>query len=101
MAVQTCELTNGGAWLTPKGPPAITPAANPGERQGKSSPRSYYMPQPARTTILLSNFFGLHAKPKRGAKPHCLPVRVELLTPLVGNSLLLPAMMKPFETILS
>ena len=29
---------------------------------------------------------GLHATPRRGARPHCLPVNVELLTPLVGNS---------------
>ena len=56
------------------------------------------MPHPARTTSLLSNFLGLHAKPKRGARPHCRPVRVELLTPLVGNFVLLPATMKPFES---
>ena len=59
------------------------------------------MPQPARTTTLLLNLFGLHANPIRGASAQFLPVNVESLTPLVGNSLLLPAMMKPLETMVS
>src|SRR5579863_3912702 len=45
------------------------------------------MPQPARTTILLLNILGVHATPNRGAKPHCRPRRVELLTPGVACGL--------------
>ena len=35
--------------------------------------------------------------PSRGAKPHCRPVSVVLLTPGVGACLLLPATINPFE----
>lgn len=52
---------------------------------------------PARTTTLLWNISGLHAIPSRGAKPHCRPVSVELLTPFLGYRGLLPATMKPLE----
>src|SRR5882672_733932 len=57
------------------------------------------MPHPARTTTLSWNIPGLQAIPIRGAKPHCRPVSVESLTPLVGNSGLFPATMKPFDYI--
>src|ERR1700730_2412239 len=59
------------------------------------------MHHPARTTTSLWKRLGLQARPRRGARPHCLPVNVELLMPLVGNSLLLPAMMNPLFTIVS
>src|SRR5579862_2561399 len=59
------------------------------------------MPNPARTTTLSLNFLGLHAAPSRGASPHCRPVSVVLLTPFVGYSLLLPAMMNPFDVMVS
>ena len=56
------------------------------------------MPHPARTTTLLLNIFGLQATPMRGANPHCLPVRVESLTPGVAWGLF-PATIKPVDVM--
>src|ERR1700689_3940628 len=59
------------------------------------------MPQPARTTSLSLNFFGLQARPILGAMPHCRPVKVVSLTPLVPNFGLFPATSNPFEASVS
>jgi len=48
-------------------------------------------------TILPLPRTGLYAKPTRGEIPHCLPVSVEFVTPAVGDSLLLPRTIKPFD----
>src|ERR1700688_4293932 len=82
----------GSCVVTLKGPLIPRPAL--AESSVKYSPRSAYIPKPARTTTFLRDF-GLHAIPMRGANIHWRPVSVESLTPLKPNALLFPATTKP------
>src|ERR1035437_6834573 len=90
------ELSTGtvkGCWVvTLKGPLIPRPAL--AESSVKYSPRSAYIPKPARTTTFLRRD-GLQAIPSRGANIHWRPVSVELLTPLNPNALLFPATTRP------
>src|ERR1700676_343225 len=82
-----------GCWVvTLKGPLMPRPAL--AESSVKYSPRSAYMPKPARTTRFLKRV-GLQASPIRGANIHWRPVSVELETPLNPNALLFPATTRP------
>ena len=56
------------------------------------------MPYPVRT---VSFCFGLHARPMRGAKPHCRWVINELLAPAVAMVGLFPAISSPEPVIVS
>src|ERR1700719_545710 len=83
---------NGSCVVTLKGPLIPRPAL--AESSVKYSPRSAYIPKPARSTTFLADD-GLQANPMRGANIHWRPVRVELLTPLKPNALLFPATTRP------
>ena len=82
----------GSCVVTLKGPLMPRPAL--AESSVKYSPRSAYIPKPARTTTFLKRD-GLQANPIRGANIHWRPVNVELLTPLNPNALLFPATTRP------
>src|ERR1700676_17773 len=82
----------GSCVVTLNGPLMPRPAL--AESSVKYSPRSAYIPKPARTTTFL-NRDGLQAAPMRGANIHWRPVSVELLTPLNPYALLLPATTRP------
>src|ERR1700688_1218128 len=90
------EATTGtvkGCWVvTLKGPLMPKPAL--ADSSVKYSPRSAYIPKPARNTRFLKRV-GLQASPIRGANIHWRPVSVELETPLNPNALLFPATTRP------